>query len=234
MNIIQTKILPRADIAQFMPTPRAIIAFEALQKDTTNQYDVLSTGQFLTLDSEPALGAERVLTLTAGDLVAVDGGPNSAYTISLAPSGVTAGGYGGAAYTLAMAVDVKGRITSITAYALNTSNITEGSNLYYTTARAIADARSALSASSGVSYNSSTGAFKAVSAGTYGAPSGSVSRSTFSSYTPGVTLTFSATYVQAEHTAVGARLVAIEAALQTLSQVLAALVTDLKANGNLT
>ena len=167
MTTIQTKVLPRDQIAQFMPTPRAIIAFEALQQDTTNQYSVLVTGQFLTLDSEPALGAERVFTPIAGDLIGTDNGTNSPYTLSLAPTGVASGPYGGASYTTALSVDAKGRLTSATAYALNTANVAEGTNLYYTDARA----RAALSAGPGVGYNPSTGAISlatsGVTAGTY-------------------------------------------------------------------
>jgi len=53
-----------------------------------------------------------------------------------------------------------------------TDNLTEGSNLYYTTARADSDAKNAVSAGTGLSYSSATGVFSVpasgVIAGTYG------------------------------------------------------------------
>ena len=99
-----------------------------------------------------------------------------------AQSGVTATTYGSTLNIPVITVDVYGRITSASNVAitsgvssvggatgavsnaqlaasitssgvLNTSNVVEGSNQYFTTARA----RSSLSAGSGISYNSSTG-----------------------------------------------------------------------------
>lgn len=229
MNSLRTITLPRDQIAQFMPTPRAVKAFEALQQDTTAHFGVLTTGQFLTLDAEPDLGSERVFTPVAGELIGTDGGNNNPYTLGLASTAVTAAAYGDASHTIGLTVDAKGRLTAVSAYALNTDNIAEGTNLYYTDARA----RSALSGASGISYNSGTGAITAASAGTYGAPTGTLSRTTFASYTAGTTLTFSVIYVQAELTALATRLASVEAALQTVSRTLAALVTDMRANSNL-
>ena len=51
-------------------------------------------------------------------------------------------------------LDVGGAFTTIT-----TTGLTEGNNLYYTTARADSDARHAISAAGDLSYNSSTGVF---------------------------------------------------------------------------
>jgi len=81
----------------------------------------------------------------------------------------------------------------------------------------------ALTASSGIAYDNTTGAFTAVKAGTYGAPTGTLSRATFASYTAP---TVSVIYTQAE-------VQAIANALQAVSRTLAALITDLRANGNL-
>ena len=226
---IQTRRLARTDIAKFITDPRGIIAFEALQQDTVGQNDVLSTGTFLALSAEPSLGSERIFTPVAGELTGTDGGANLPYTLGLANTTVTPGPYGSAAKSVTVQIDAKGRITSATEYAMNTANVVEGANLYYTDARA----RAALSASSGVSYISATGAFKAVSAGTYGAPTGTLSRTALASYTAGTTLTFSLVYVQAELTALATRLAAVETALAATSQTLAALVTDMKTNGNL-
>ena len=219
MDPIRTRILPRREIAKFIPDPRGILAFEASQQDITSQNDAITTATFLTLTSEPTLGAERNLSLVSGDLAGTDGGANAAYTLGLASTAVTPATYGSASKTVAFTVDAKGRLTSATEYALSTSNVTEGTNLYYTNARA----RAAVSGSSGVSYNSGTGAFTATVAGTYGAPTGTVSRATFATYTAPV---ISAIPTQAE-------VQAIADALQAVSRTLAALVTDLRANGNL-
>jgi hypothetical protein len=153
MKDLQTRILPRDQIAAFIPEPRAQRAFEAVQQDVTAQNQALVTAQFLTLDAEPNLGAERIFTPVLGDLVGTDGGANTNYTLGLAATAVVAGTYGGNTKTVSVVVDAKGRLLGVTAYTLNTSNIAEGSNLYYTDARA----RAALSAGTGISYNSGTG-----------------------------------------------------------------------------
>jgi len=144
--------LTRAQIAEFIPSQRGILTFEALQSDTSSVFSALSDGQFLTLAADPSLGSERVLSLAPGELTGTDGGANAAYTLGLASVG-TAGTTGANSKTIAVTTDAKGRVTAVTAYDLNTSNITEGSNLYYTDARA----RAAISAGAGISYNSTTG-----------------------------------------------------------------------------
>lgn len=154
MNPVQTRRLPRNQIAQFIPDPRGVIAFEALQQDVGSQNDAITSASFIVVASEPTLGAERVLTLVSGDLAGTDGGVNSTYTLGLANTAVVAGTYGDASHLAAVTVDGKGRVTGASNIALNTSNITEGTNLYYTDARA----RAALSSSTGISYNSGTGA----------------------------------------------------------------------------
>jgi hypothetical protein len=58
---------------------------------------------------------------------------------------------------------------------------------------------------------------------------GTAKRTANATYTAGATLTFSAAYVQAEHTAVGTRLAAVEAALQNATQTIKALKDDLHA-----
>lgn len=157
MTPLQTRPMTRQQIGQFIPDPRGVRAFEALQADTQDQYSVLTTGQFLTLDAEPNLGAERQLALVPADLTGTDAGANSTYTLGLASTAVTPGTYGDASHTVSVTFDAKGRATAATAYALSTSNITEGSNQYFTTARA----RAALSAGAGISYNSATGVITA-------------------------------------------------------------------------
>jgi hypothetical protein len=184
---------------------------------------------YLTVTGSVAVGNARTFTPVTGQLVATDGGAGLAYTLGLADTAVAAGTYGGAANTVSVTVDAKGRVTALSSVALSTTNVTEGTNLYYTDARA----RASLSASSGIVYNSGTGAFTAVPAGAYGAPTGTLSRAALASYVAGTGLTYSAGYVQAELTATGTRIAAIEAALATLSRTVAALITDMRANGNL-
>lgn len=154
MNPLQTRALTRQQISEFVTSPRGIRAFEAAQVDITNQSDALTNAQFLTLTDTPSLGAERVLTPVAGQIVGTDGGANAPYTLGLADTVVVPGTYGSASKTIAVTVDQKGRLTSAQEFALSTSNIAEGTNLYYTDARA----RAALSAGTGISYNSGTGA----------------------------------------------------------------------------
>lgn len=208
MNPLRTRALTRQQIGQFVTSERGVRAFEDAQSDITGQYDALSGASFLTLGNDPALGAERALTPVSGDLVGADGGENAAYTLGLADTAVTPGTYGSAAGLVTVTIDRKGRVTGATTYTIG--------------------------AGAGLDYSSGTGVFSAHSAGAYGAPTGTLSRTAFASYTAGTTLTYSAAYVQAEQTATGARLALVEIALQNVSRTLAALITDLKANGNLT
>lgn len=199
--------LTRGQIGAFINSERGIRTFEALQNDTTAIFDVLTGTQFLTLTNDPNLGSERVFTPVVGDLTGTDGGANNPYTLGLASTTVAAGTYGNPAGFVTITVDTKGRLTNVTTYPLT--------------------------ASSGIAYNNTTGNFTAVPAGTYGAPTGTLQRTALATYTAGTTLTYSAAYVQAEQTAMATRMASVEAALQAVSRTLGALVTDMKANGNL-
>ena len=171
MNPLKTRALTRQQIGQFVDSERGIRAFEDVQYDITNQYEALTNASFLTISSEPTLGSERVFT-PGVDFVVTDNGPNSTYLFGLADTGVAAGSYGDASHTISVTVDSRGRLSSVTSYALNTDNITEGAtNLFFTTARA----RASVSGGTGISYNSGTGvialANTAVAAGGYGSAS---------------------------------------------------------------
>lgn len=99
-------------------------------------------------------GGGNILTGPTFDVAVGTGLSVAADSVSLANTAVTAGVYGGATKTVAFTVDAQGRLTAASEAALVTTNVTEGTNLYFTDARA----RSALSGSGGVSYNSGTGA----------------------------------------------------------------------------
>ncbi len=145
--------LTREQIARYAKEERTIRAIEGAQADVVEIGNALTTTPFLTLSSDPNLGAERSLVLT-GDLTAVDGGPNSTYTLGLSDTAVFPGVYGAATKTVSFTVTASGRITGATEFTLNTTNITEGTNLFYTDARA----RLALSGGTGITYNNVTGA----------------------------------------------------------------------------
>ena len=127
----------------------------------------------------------RYLSLLAKDLTSTGQVPNT--NVILSDTGVTAGSYGSASLVPVLAIDSKGRVTSasnttvvgvtsfgystangrltigvpgpssftadVTLAPFTTTNLVEGSNLYYTDTRT----RNALSAGTGVTYNSSNG-----------------------------------------------------------------------------
>lgn len=143
-----------------------------VQKRIGSGADPLGAGQFLTLDYNDGLGAERKFTPATGELTGTDGGADGPYTLGLANTAVTAGTYGDASNLVSITVDAKGRVTGASTAALNSDNVTEGAtNLFFTTARA----RAALSAGTGIGYDSGTGVISladtAVTPGSYGSTS---------------------------------------------------------------
>lgn len=144
--------LTREQIAQYAKEDRTVRAIEGAQTDLTEIGNALTTTPFLTLSSDPSLGAERALVLT-GDLTAVDAGANSTYTLGLSNTAVVPGVYGDASKTLSLTITSTGRITGAAEHTLSTTNVAEGANLYYTDARA----RAALSGTTGITYTSATG-----------------------------------------------------------------------------
>lgn len=167
---VNSRAMTRGQIGEFIKSPRGIRAFEDVQKDAIDQGDVISSASFLVVSTAPSLGAERGLEFSGSYFSTSDGGANGTFDVTLADSGVTAGAYGGATKTVAISVDAKGRVTSASESVLNTNNITEGSNLYFTTARA----RTAISNGTGIDYDNSTGVVSlgasGVTAGTYASP----------------------------------------------------------------
>ena len=154
MNPLKGYPLTRGQIAEFIPSDRGIRAFEAAQSDIGETHGGLSDTQFLTLAAN-TLGSERVFAPVAGELTGADAGAGLAYTLGLANTAVIPGTYGNPAGFVTIAVDAKGRATGVTTFSLT--------------------------ASSGIAYNNVTGAFTAVKAGIYGAPTGTVQRTAFAS-----------------------------------------------------
>lgn len=78
-------------------------------------------------------------------------------TFEIDSTGVTAGSYGSASAVPILTINAQGQVTAASTAALSTTNVTEGTNLYYTSARADSDAKNAVSGGTGVTYNPSTG-----------------------------------------------------------------------------
>lgn len=124
---------------------------------------------YLTFD--PSTGLTNAKTLLAGTALSLVETASDA-TINLDDTAVVPDTYGGASSIPSITVDQQGRVTAASASLLDSDNMTEGvTNLFYTDARA----RAAISASTGLSYNSATGAMSladtAVGPGSYGSAS---------------------------------------------------------------
>jgi hypothetical protein len=120
---ITTKLMPRADLATFLPSPRAIKAFEDAQSDIQASGDVITaiqTAPLLSIAAVSTLTGARVLSLGT-DLAGVDGGPSGLYELSLKPTGVAAGAYGGNQAWPTFTVDVKGRLSAAAALSFTVS-----------------------------------------------------------------------------------------------------------------
>lgn len=134
---------------------RAIRAFEELDFSQSTISEIVSG-----LQGAPVIGVtlsdaftnDRVL-VGSSDILITDGGPKGNLTVSLTPSGVSAATYGGPAFFTSFAVNSRGRITLAAQYAAITTNVAEGSNLYFTVTRT----RGALSGGAGVVYTPATG-----------------------------------------------------------------------------
>lgn len=168
--------LTRNDIAEFIKTPRGIDAFERLQQngetnstvisDLTDAVNALIAAPIVTIAPTSILQNESVIGGTVDIPVTPVAGT---LTVSLSDTVVAPGTYGSATRLAQFTVDQKGRVTFADDLALNSDNVTEGgTNLFFTNARA----RAALSGSTGISYNNTTGAIAlantAVAAGSYG------------------------------------------------------------------
>lgn len=92
----------------------------------------------------------KQLTVAAGELTETDNG--SSVELGL-PDTIVAGSVGDASHLVVLAFDAKGRLTAASEVELESGNVTETTNLFFTTARA----RASVSGASGITYNSGTG-----------------------------------------------------------------------------
>lgn len=209
-----TEPLPRSDISEFISSPRGVRAFENAQADIVQIDGNQTEAAFLTLTSEPSLGNERTFTPDTGSFTVTDAGANSTYSITLKTLSVTPGTYGTSSKVAQVTIDAKGRVTTAAEVTITPAAIGA-----VPTTRAIT-AGTGLTGGGDLSANRS---LAVASAGTYGLPTGTLARAIFATYTAP---TISASPTQAE-------VQAVADALQVVSRTLAALITDMKANGNL-
>jgi hypothetical protein len=113
------------------------------------------------------------------------------FTFNMADTAVTPATYGSSSEYVTFTVDQQGRLTAASEGALSTSNIAEGTNLYYTDAAA----RAAISGTGAVSYNSGTGVINITTRTGWTAATGTATRATFDTAT--VTLPLLAEAVKA-------------------------------------
>ena len=161
----------RDDLAKLQGiSKRTIFAFENLD---FNQSSVIATvtaiqaSSVISVSLSDAFTNDRVL-VGSSDILLTDGGAKGNLTIGLTPSGVSPSTYGGPAFFTSFAVNARGRITLAAQYPAITTNVTEGVNLYFTTARA----RNALVSGTGINYSPISGIIAldstAVTPGPYG------------------------------------------------------------------
>jgi hypothetical protein len=152
----------RSDLEQvgFNPRAREILETLPLNQDALTQevaeiideVNLVEGSAFIVWDAP--LGSKLTDARLLVGSTNVDVAPDTSdVKIDLKDTGVTAGTVGSPSKLVVLAIDAKGRITSASQVDLQSGNVTETSNLYFTTARA----RSALSAGSHIGYNSGTG-----------------------------------------------------------------------------
>ena len=135
---------------------------------TVSQGAVSITNTGVTADTVGSSTRIPILTVNAqGQITALD---------SAAVAGVSTFTFDSASATLNISTADGGSFNArIGLSSFSTSDLSEGTNLYYTTARADSDAKNAVSGGTGLTYNNGTGEFSitntGVSAGTYGSSS---------------------------------------------------------------
>lgn len=142
---------PLVDLGTGRVDPTWYRFFAQLQRALgDDQIGEIVQSSVLTYQASEVFTNERVLTGGTGLSLAIN--PSNA-EMDLDDTAVAPGTYGSATQLASYTVDQQGRITFGAEFELNTTNITEGSKLFYTDTRA----RLALSAGVGINYNSGTG-----------------------------------------------------------------------------
>lgn len=119
--------------------------FQQLQRNTSGSGDVAVVVVGAVTGSSPN-GRELEFV---DPLVATDTGPGGTLSVDLRDTPVVPGPYGSAAKTVSFTVTRRGRIVTAAEYNLTTSNITEGSKLFYTDARV----RAAISGTAPIAFS---------------------------------------------------------------------------------
>lgn len=146
--------------ATALNTASTIIARDSSGNFAANTITASLAGNALTAS---ALATPRTIAAT-GDAtwsVNFDGSANATAALTLATVNSNAGTFGSASQVPSFTVNAKGLITAASAVALSTSNVAEGSNLYFTTSRAqgaIGVSGTGLSYASGVITSNATSA----------------------------------------------------------------------------
>lgn len=200
--------------------------FAAIQRVAgSGLVESIQQGNYITWGATTVLPNDKTLAAGTGIDIALS---SDNVTIALEDTAVSPGSYGANTQTVSFSVDQQGRLTAAAAFNLNTSNIAEGANLFFTEARV----RDSVSGDDGVSYDDGTGTFSAdetwlndryvqVDVGSnWAAATGTASRATFATYTAPV---ISNPPTQAE-------VQAIADAVQVLSQRAKAIIDDLIGN----
>lgn len=157
-----SRTLPRSELSRFLPTDRAVRAFEDLVLDMTKEVPRAFGGFDEELDSikaSPVVLWQASDTFSSGRVIAGGAGirlniTDTGAVISLSETGVMAGVYGSEAEVVSLQVDGYGRLLAVQAHALVSDNVAEGEeNLFFTEERV----RGALSAGDGIAYDSVAG-----------------------------------------------------------------------------
>lgn len=148
--------LTRDLLAEFIPNPRTIRAFENLNINTdelTTTIADIQSAPLIGLTTSSVFSNDRFLN-PGPDVTFAAGGPKGPVTFGLTDTGVSAATYGSATQIAQFNVDAKGRITLASNITLNSDNVAEGVvNLFFTNARS----RAALSGGTGITYTGGTG-----------------------------------------------------------------------------
>ena len=120
--IVKTRRLTRQELGDFLPTNKAIRAFESVQDDVLATGEALSTAPAILTEASTDFPAARVLTGSA-NVSLTDDGPGAELVLDLTDTGVDANTYGSATRILIIAIDAKGRISDAQEVKIDVSDV---------------------------------------------------------------------------------------------------------------